>query len=310
MDRRNFMRNTGAGIFGLSVSSELDSEEIEDQVFGSDDDREERRRSVQLQNRDLRAFFDGSSTGGLPQAVDQTVRLGTGDLTGQVAARPKNPYTFTRSDNPEFVELDDVGMTFGYDFDWYNIDRTYNYPNNDQDVAINWEVFLPYPDGDFMMPVLEIENLSDERLRLDQDEGDIHDGLQLFTDAKMDRFIRDEDSYEFFIPGEGRRNFARRGFPTYRGSNFITVFDEDNAVTYGLLEGDTDPEMTVDDGGDKLDYMVGEITLYPGETAEYETVVALHDGGRYAEDIGERLYGEARNANRRRKREVEREKCD
>jgi hypothetical protein len=60
----------------------------------------------------------------------------------------------------------------------------------------------------------------------------------------------------------------------------ISVFDDENAVTYALLEGTTGPRHAVTNGGvTVVDYMVKGFELAPDERATHAFAIGAHAGG-------------------------------
>lgn len=206
--------------------------------------------------------------------------VGGDDVTGRMGTNPKTPTGYTTSTTANYqstVSFEVVANngTAGA----YKIVREYTLDG--VEMQIIWEVRL-YAGDRFAVTEISYKNTDDTGLKLDQDRGDIHDGIQLFSGVALDGRSGNADDYKFHLVGEGTTAFTDTyRWSTYAGVKRGTVFDSTDAVTVGLLSGATSPKMWITTGSpsSRLDFMVNEVTLDPGETASYTAAVGIHDGG-------------------------------
>lgn len=271
-NRRNFMKNSGlifgTGLFGSSG------------IWGSETE------DLRLQNDDLWIYLDGDDMDGLPQAWNSASLSSKSDLTSDVRANPKTPLNRTEGEKPVFQGIEYTDEDENEHYKSFEIVRSYRYPQKGQEVLISWDVNIP-TDGAYIIPRLTIENISEHDFEIDQDDGDIHDGIQVFHDAKMSEAHQAEDSYSFFIPDvtNERVNFDTPVDGTwgqYQSSDQVVITTERDGVGYGVLDGGTNPEMSVVNWDrNQIDYLTGEQVIEPDESIEYIGLVSLHSGGGY-----------------------------
>lgn len=192
---------------------------------------------------------------------------------------------------PEFQSLKSVEiLEDGGNVGAYRIVREYTY--HDEPIKITADIKL-FADDNFFLVYLECENTGNEPLALDQDPSNIHDGIQIFNRLGLAGRSDSDNDYRFHLAGQGTRKFTNtRRWQTFSGTNRGTFFDSQDALTYGLLDGATEPKMWIEETA-HLDFLVQEKSLDPGQSISYRNVFGLHSGGTDAPDIGAQIYNDA-----------------
>lgn len=218
--------------------------------------------------------------------------VGTGDVTGPVLTRPKSPTSSTESVTPSYTRTREFALTRSNDrIVQYRLYRRYlliGVP-----IDIDWTVSLVggYP---LAFATIRIRNAGSRPLLLDQDDGDTHDGIQVLKKLRLGGDAVSDEVPQFALSGDRPRRFAAQPlWKTYPAVRYVTLFTDVHAVTYGYVRGGTGPKMAVV-GPNRLDLMVNETRLGPGESVRYDVMVAVHDGGSGASARGAELFSTAR----------------
>ncbi|PKP57780.1 MAG: hypothetical protein CVT89_03910 [Candidatus Altiarchaeales archaeon HGW-Altiarchaeales-2] len=220
--------------------------------------------------------------------------------------------SFISVDTDKFINMDETGFNGG---EWqdgreYFLHKTIDYVSiikNTNDVQayrtiqtletrttgskmqLTYTVILP-KNKDYAIIQIKHKNIGSKTFTLDNIGSNIHDG----TWAAQ---LNPENPYKAYINGYGEIDFSTVGlwrvFSPPKNKPFVTFYDkDDNAATYGFIFGTSKPIQYVTNGKprDKLESMVGEVTLKPGEETEYVIMISLHTGD---ETEGEKLYDDA-----------------
>jgi len=129
---------------------------------------------------------------------------------------------------------------------------------------------------------IRLTNESGSSVLLDQDQGNIHDGVMLTRGTVLRDYGSD---YRFHATGSGTHQFANAGlWETFGFSGdpaVVTAFDDQNAISYGLVDGASGPRQVVTNGDPvaRGDMMVRQVRVSAGDTATYTLAVGAHDGG-------------------------------
>lgn len=216
-------------------------------------------------------------------------RDGSDELAGPWQFRPR-----THDDHLEFESTRSFDVVEdGDELVAYGVVREYTI--NDVPCRVAYTVALT-ADVDAAIVETAWTNLGSETLDFDQPPGHIHDGAMLVRGVELAerssdyRFhLSDGETYSF----DGVRTW--RTFDISGEPAFVTVFDDDQAVTYALLEGATGPRHAVTNGRppDKVDFMVEEVAVAPDETVTYVTAIGAHTGGDDAIDEAEEVVSNA-----------------
>lgn len=178
----------------------------------------------------------------------------------------------------------------------YNHDRTVDYRRN-QDGQESYTLVRQYANGDRLLelrhtvrlhdsePVAlvttEVENVGSVPAVMENPPSSVHEGWRI---SRLPPLTNPTGLYRFHISGDGTYRFADQPqWQTFmpRGAYpFVTHFDDKYASTTAYIDGDTDPQMAITESPyEGVAFAVGGLTLQPGETIEYRTAVAGHDGG-------------------------------
>lgn len=225
------------------------------------------------------------------------------DLTGPLDAVIKSPATSTTSPRPKFEQLEKFSIVRDEgDVAAYEVVRRHTVAgdskSDQQPIEVGYVVTL-FAGAPYFVTRHHIQNVSNTELKLDQDSGDIHDGIQLLHNIQLNG-RSGASEYRFHVAGDGTHQFNSAGtWRPYPATDRVTVFDDTTAFTVGFLSGSSDPEMVITDQDpvDDLDYLVAEQTLAPGETRTYTTMQAVHGGGTSAPSTGGDLTARAKNEN-------------
>lgn len=218
----------------------------------------------------------------------------------RLGANPKSPINATESPPVEFRQLKSLTVTKDTgQVGAFEIVREYtldgDYRGDEQPIEITVEVTL-YAGDPFVLIDYTLKSISEKSLRIDQDDVDIHDGTQVFSDLQLAGATGSRSDYKFHLNTHGTYRFDQQYlWKTYTGSGWGTIFDDTAGVTAGWLNGTTSPKMWITDGEpvQAIDYLVGEQTLAPGEQFTHELFVGVHDGGADASSIGAEIYDTA-----------------
>lgn len=219
----------------------------------------------------------------------------------RLIAQPKSPINFTDSPAPEFRQLKSFTVTQDKrTVGSFKIIREYTVNGDsrgdEQPIEVTMEITM-YAGDPFVIANYTVKNISGKRLRIDQDNADIHDGTQVFSHLHLAGRTGTEDDYRFHLNGQGTSLFDRQSrWSTYNGAKWGTIFDDAAGATFGWLNGTTSPKMWITNGkpANVLDYLVGELTLAPGEQFTHELVIGVHKGGTGAPALGAEIYEAAK----------------
>jgi hypothetical protein len=129
---------------------------------------------------------------------------------------------------------------------------------------------------------------------LDQDDGNVHDGLHLLNGIGLVGRGRDSSDYWVGFPGRGTTPYGDHDrWTTFRPSDWSVLFDRRRALLAGVTYADTTPKMWVLEDTN-LDMMVNEVTLRPGQSVRYVVVLGLAAGGEGATDRAREAFRRAR----------------
>ena len=167
-----------------------------------------------------------------------------------------------------------------------------NYTLGGNPVIISWIVTLEKGNA-FATADLKVTNKGESSFELEYPSGDIHDGIQILDLPRLDTNV-DSDDYRFYLPNQGTFTFTDEfNWSTYSNTKWGTIFDNEQAFTFGYIKGSTIPnKWMTNNSSETLDYLVNSATLSPGETIEYSTLIGFHEGGSNAPEIGENIYNE------------------
>lgn len=283
---------TAIDSIGTAEAASSDVQIIKQDLTGDGTD------DIRLENGEIFVQINGENIGsGIAlQAVDEIGRQGNGVTDEEITANPANPTSSTTSESPDFKSLNTFKITKDTGTEAsFQIVRNYVYPTNDISVEISWKVTL-FKGDNFILAELTIKNTDGGSLLLDQDEGDIHDGIMILKHLQLLGRDGDDPDYRFHLKNHGTFNFDDFGrWSTFSGSDWGTLFDDKDALTAGLVKGDTSPKQWITErpGGEAMSYLTNEITLDPGESASWLLVVGAHQGGSNAPDAGQQIYNTA-----------------
>lgn len=176
----------------------------------------------------------------------------------------------------------------------YRVEQRYAIGENP--LQIVYTVRLP-ADSDTAIVETGWTNDGSEVVLLDQPSRHVHEGIMLLRGGS---FRDAAGNYRFHVSGAGTHPFdaVRRWqtFPIDGEQPFVTLFDDERAVTYALLQGATDPHHAVTGGkpANRVDFMVEELSLSPDESASYTIAIGVHDGGDVAREEAAEMLSELR----------------
>ncbi|WP_164471749.1 hypothetical protein [Halosimplex salinum] len=132
----------------------------------------------------------------------------------------------------------------------------------------------------FVVFDLRITNRGTTPVRLDQDRGDTHDGIQLATRFGLDSSLSSVDgSGRFTLQRSGIHSFADQPrWKTFPNTRRISVFDDEGGATLTYLRGASAPKMVVVHNG-ALSFLVNELIVDPSESVDYRFGVFIHQRG-------------------------------
>ena len=142
-------------------------------------------------------------------------------------------------------------------------------------------VYLP-SDSRTALVRVRLENVGSSSILLDQDQSNIHDGIMLVQGVPLNA---PSGPYRFHTTGSGTHRFGGAStwevFGLSGSPSNVTVFGDDDAISYGLIDGATGPRHAVTNGDppQRVDFMVRQRQLDPGQTASYTVGVGAHAGG-------------------------------
>jgi len=150
-------------------------------------------------------------------------------------------------------------------------------------VGISWTVRMP-AGRRYVVFDLRIANDGTEPIRLDQDRGDTHDGIQLATQFGLDSSLSSVDGdVRFTLQRTGVHSFADQPrWKTFPNTRRISVFDDKGGATLTYLRGSSAPKMVVVHGGG-LSFLVNELVVEPGDAVDYRFGVFVHRRGEQPE---------------------------
>jgi hypothetical protein len=220
------------------------------------------------------------------------------DVTGSIQTNPQSPISSTESPSAEFRSLRSFEITQNTsEVGSYRIVRNYVVFGDDSSDEIPFRISkrVKLHSGDrIFLAELSYTNTGNRTVKLDQDTVDIHDGFMILINSNLSERTDRQGDYRFYLPGQGTSLFSNQSkFETFSGTNWATVFDAQDAVTYGLVDGHTSPKMWVATNG--LDYELNEFHLDPGQSVSYTTFVGIHAGGSEAPDVGQQIYETAKD---------------
>jgi MYXO-CTERM domain-containing protein len=205
------------------------------------------------------------------------------NLTGTIFSMYKSPISGSKSPRPEMQELVGFGVAKRSDesvayqtvarYDVFGDSRDDPHP-----IEVTYRVTLQKSDP-FVLVDHRIKNVGETEIRLDQDSADIHDGMQAHSSVRIPSPSSRGD-YGYYLSNGRSASFANVGQWNPQGSaDWGTVYDADTAITVAYLSGRTDPKMWITAGNptNRLDFLVGEVTLDVGEAASYRTAVAIQE---------------------------------
>lgn len=256
--------------------------------------------STDVRLRNDRVFFelhrDDLAEQGSLQVSTRAGRGADRDLVGRISTAPKNPYTATESDVPSFRSLRAFEVTEDRErVGAYRVTRTYEYEHNGISLLIDWRARL-HADDRFVVTELTLENVDSESVLVDQDPGDIHDGINLVNGIGLRGRSASDDEYRFHLAGLGTAAFSDHSrWTPFDGVEWATLFDSTDAVTVGFVDGTTPPEMWITEGSptDRFSFLAGETELAAGESASYVLAFGFHAGGPDAPETGRRIFQRA-----------------
>lgn len=232
-----------------------------------------------------------------PLAAADTLRSqnGTVDLR-PLLTRPKTPTSQTTSVEPTQSEL------LAHDLDT-SLDEYTGYHSRRQfqldgvPIDITWNVSLARA-APLLVLSLTLTNRGTGSVRLDQDRGDTHDGMQLMSRFGLklpkDNSESVSEEWRYCLPGAGERHLASQSrWKTHPNARWASVTTPAGGATLVYLGGHTAPKMVVVNGL-SLDYLVNEFRLPPTKSASYRIGVVLTADGRPSAADSRQLARETR----------------
>ncbi len=175
-------------------------------------------------------------------------------------------------------------------WDGYLLDRVFSF--DERRVVRITQVVKLYPDDPFVIIETTLENTGSDRVVMNQPPANIHRG---WRPAAFLELAEPVTTPQFHVSGSGTLAFTEVGrwrtFPLRDETPFVTLFDDEQGLVYGQLNGATAPELAITERDDEnyLSYAVSGLRLAPGENAYYAAVLGGHSGGdgavRAAEDL-------------------------
>lgn len=216
-------------------------------------------------------------------------RVGGSNVVGAIATRPKTPTSRTESASPAHNATAEFGLVADGDpRGGYRLVRDYHLAGTPFRIAWRISVRAGVP---AILARVRYTNLGSEPLELDQDAGDIHDGIGVFRSIGLVGREAESAGYRFAIGGGRSHTFADVPvWKTFPSGHRATVFDDEVGVTYGLLSASTASKMWIVVGGGGLDWQMNETVLGAAESLSYGAMIAVHDGGSEAPTIGRERY--------------------
>ena len=185
----------------------------------------------------------------------------------------------TRSDGLTHRTTERVEPFSGSSGAGYNVRR--RYAIGDTTLQEETTVYLPSNSRTALVRV-RLENVGSSAVLLDQDRSNIHDGIMIVRGTPLNG---PSGTYRFHTTGSGAHRFGAVGtwdvFDLSGTQPNVTAYGDSDAISYGLIEGATGPRHAVTNGDppERVDFMVRDTRLDPGETATYTLGVGAHAGG-------------------------------
>jgi hypothetical protein len=171
-------------------------------------------------------------------------------------------------------------------------------------IVIEWQVHLATEQGILVLAVT-VHNDGDQPIRIDQDRGDTHDGMQLVsrfglrppenrsTEPPSREPMANQD-WRYCLPHVGERYFDSQPlWKTHSNAGWAIVSSPEGGFTLVYLRGTTAPKMVVVNRG-TLDYMVNEYRLSPDKAARYRVAIVPSTSGRPTPSDGRRIASHVR----------------
>jgi PKD repeat protein len=248
---------------------------------------------IRISNGEVFLQIAGENVSGGRQVADIIGRDGNRQVLDRTSALPNNPYS-TGKDRPTYESTSEFKIIAETDrLASYRVVRNYSYEHTGARVQIAWQATV-FADGKYALTQLNITNIDKKPVELDQDDGDIHDGIQLFHSLRLAGRDGTNSAYRFQISDQSPQQFSQTGrWTTFGGTEHGTIFDGQNAATVRFLTGETSPNQWITDGDGQIGYHVGETVVDPGETISWTAALAVHEGGQDAPTEGEALVADA-----------------
>jgi hypothetical protein len=252
-------------------------------------------RDIRLSNGEVFFQINGENVSGGPRVADVAGRVGVGQVPGKLDALPTSPYSSTEQDRPTFEETIAYEVTADAGtYASYRVLREYSYEHTGSRVRIGWTLTL-YDDGRYGVANLTVTNVGSGPVELDQDDGNIHDGIQVFDRLGLAGRSESDSGYRFALGDDDPRSFVAAGqWSTFAGTEAGTIYDAADAATIGYLNGTTPPHQWITEGDGGIGYHTDEVTLDPGATASWQVAVAMHAGGSDAPSTGRTIVDRAK----------------
>ncbi|MFD1635398.1 PKD domain-containing protein (plasmid) [Haloplanus ruber] len=288
-----------SGDFTTQVD-DVEIERVDDNTAGDSTPTAERRdftgdgtEDIRIRNGEIFLQIAGENVSGGRQVADVVGRDDDRRVLDRTSALPNNPYS-TGKDRPTYESTSEFKIVAETDrLASYRVVRNYSYEHTGARVQIAWQATV-FADGEYALTQLNITNIDTQPVELDQDDGDIHDGIQLFHSLRLAGRDGTNSAYRFQIGDQSPQQFSQtRRWTTSRGTEHGTIFDGQNAATVRFLTGKTSPHQWITDGEGQIGYHVGETVVAPGETISWTAALAVHEGGQDAPTDGEALVADA-----------------
>lgn len=225
------------------------------------------RITVQLNSRDRKGLT----------LISQAKRRKSRRIVNRVKVRPNSPVSRTKSTRPTFEATRSFNVgAWSEAGRYYDVDRHYRFAGEPFVVETRVSLFQNDP---FVFIGLTLTNEGQSAIELDQDTGNVHDGQNLLDGIGFPKSDISTEGYRFYIPSDGTYSFAEQpDWKTFQHSRWATVFDDELAITCGLIRSATTPKMWLTENN-HLDMLVNETLLTPAESISYLAFFGLHQGG-------------------------------
>lgn len=280
--------------FTLSLSS-ADDDGLDD---GSEDDTDDgtddsdRADPIRLSNERVTVTFDRADRDSRVYLSSFSVKETEREVLGDRSAR-------FRSVAPDDAVLSHDRTHYALprseeNWNGYVLDREFSF--DERRVVRIMQTVKLFANDPFVIIETTLENTGTERVLMNQPASNIHRGWRPAAFLKLAEPVTPS---QFHVSGSGTFAFDAVGrwrtFPLRGTAPFVTLFDDEQGMTYIQLDGATAPELAITERTNEnyLSYAVRGLGLTPGEDAQYTTALGGHSGGERAIGESQRLVSAA-----------------